>query len=284
LEESQRRLRHAEQISHLAQWDRDLETNIIKWSDDLYGMLGREPRKQTLHLHEFLAMIHPDDRAGVVKVATEAVHGPGKFQVDYRIVRPDGQVRYIHGEGEIIRDDTGRPRRSVGFLQDVTEQHLAKVALENANRSLEAKNIALEEILASIEAERGKIGQRVTKNVEEMILPLVQSLRQGAARRQRLALDQIDNSLREIISPFVDELARAVKSLTPTELRVCTYIKRGLAVKEIAELEHLSPETISAHRRNIRRKLHIANRKINLTSYLREIYRHPPAHASKHIG
>jgi PAS domain S-box-containing protein len=275
LQESQRRLRHAEEISHLVQWDRDLETNIIKWSDDLYRMLGREPEKRTLQLREFLAMVHPDDRARVGKMADELVNGPGKFQVDYRIIRPDGQLRYIHGEGEIVRDDTGRPRRSVGFLQDVTEQQLAKIALEKANRSLETKNIALKEVLGNIEAEQGKIGLRVNKNVEEVILPLVQSLKQGATRRQQRAIDQIESSLREIISSFTDDLARAVKSLTPMELRVCTFIKRGLAVKEIAELEHLSPETISAHRRNIRRKLQIANRKINLASYLRTAFRAP---------
>jgi PAS domain S-box-containing protein len=284
LAESERKLEHAERISHLAQWNRDLETNVLTWSDELYRILGLKPQERVFRFAEFAELIHPDDRARIVKFAGEVATRLGRFHLDYRVIRPDGQVRYLHGEGETVRDRADRPARTVGFIQDVTEQHLAKVALENANRSLEAKNIALREVLANIESERGKIGQRVTRNVEEMILPLVQSLKQGAARRQRRAIDQIENSLREIISPFVDELAGAIKSLTPTELRVCTYIKRGLAVKEIAELEHLSPETIAAHRRNIRRKLHIANRKINLTSYLREIYRHPPAHASKHIG
>ena len=280
LEESQRKLHHAEQMSHLAQWDRDLATNTIELSDELYRILGLDPQKPISHFREFVDLIHPDDRAKVVKVADEAAQRVGPFHLDYRAIRPDGQVRYIHAEGETIRDRNGHPRRTIGLLQDVTEQHLAKIAMENVNRSLEAKNIALKEILSSIEAEQGKIGQRVIGNVEEVVLPLLHSLRQGATRGQRRTIDQIEKSLRGIISPFVDELARAVKSLTPTELRVCTFIKRGLAVKEIAELEHLSPETISAHRRNIRRKLHIANRKINLTSYLREFNRDRPTRTS----
>ena len=244
--ESQRKLEHAERITRLAQWDRDLTTNVLTWSDELYRILGLEPQKRKFRLSEFLELVHPDDRAGVRKVADEAAEKLGRFQVDYRIIRPDGQVRYLHGEGETLQNGVNGAARIVGFILDVTEQQLAKVALENANRSLEAKNIALKEVLANIETERGKIGQRVTKNVEEMILPLLQSLKQGATRRQRRAIDQIENCLREIVSPFIDELARAVNSLTPTEIRVCTYIKRGLAVKEIAELEHLSPETISA--------------------------------------
>jgi PAS domain S-box-containing protein len=275
LEESQRKLGQVERISHLAQWGRDLETNILTWSDELYRILGLEPQIRIFHFSEFVALVHPEDRAGVLKVAEEAVKKLGRFHLDYRVIRPDGQLRYIHGEGEVIRDEGGQPRRTVGFLQDVTEQILAKTALEKANRSLEMKNIAMEEVLGNIKAERDKIGQRVTKNVGEIILPLLQSLRQGATRQQQRGIDQIDNCLQEIISPFIDKVGHAVTSLTPTELRFCSFIKRGMSVKQIADLEHLSPETISAHRRNIRRKLNIANRKINLTSYLRDIYRDP---------
>ncbi|MGD0138464.1 MAG: GAF domain-containing protein [Tepidisphaeraceae bacterium] len=271
LAESQRNLRRAGRISQLAHWDRDLATDVLTWSDELYRVLGLEPQKRIFRFPEFVQLVHPDDRANVLKAMAEAVPRLGPFHQDYRVIRPDGQMRYIHGEGEVIWDDAGRPCRTVGFLQDVTEQHLAKVALEIANRSLETKNIAMHEILANIETERDKIGQRINKNVEEIILPLLQSVKQGATRQQQRTIDQIDHCLREIISPFIVEMAHSVRNLTPAELRLCSFIKRGLAVKEIAEIEHLSPETIAAHRRNIRRKLQIAHRKINLTSYLRNV-------------
>jgi PAS domain S-box-containing protein len=277
LAESQRNLRRAGRISQLAHWDRDLATDVLTWSDELYRVLGLEPQKRIFRFPEFVQLVHPDDRAKVLKAMAEAVPRLGPFHQDYRVIRPDGQMRYIHGEGEVIWDDAGRPCRTVGFLQDVTEQHLAKVALEIANRSLETKNIAMHEILANIEAERDKIGQRINKNVEEIILPLLQSVKQGATRQQQRTIDQIEKCLREIISPFIFEMAHSVRNLTPTELRLCSFIKRGLAVKEIAEIEHLSPETISAHRRNIRRKLQIAHRKINLTSYLRNVLSDSPA-------
>ena len=170
-------------------------------------MLGLEPQKRIFRFPEFVELIHPDDRAGVLKAADDGVNKVGKFNQDYRVIRPDGQLRFIHGEGEVIRDEIGRPRRTVGFLQDVTEQHLAKIALEKANWSLETKNIALKEILANIEAEQSKVGLRVSKNVEEGILPLIRSLKRGAMRGNS-AIDQIESSLREIISPFVDELAQ----------------------------------------------------------------------------
>jgi PAS domain S-box-containing protein len=272
LKESQRRLGQAERISHLAHWDRDLETQICVWSDEIYRILGLSPQGQTFQFAEFVQMTHPDDRTRIRKEVDEAIQSGVHFQVDYRVVRPNGEVRHVHSEGEVVRDETGTARRTVGFLQDVTEQHRAKTALETANRLLEARNIAMQEVLANIQTEKNKIGQRVTTNVEEVILPLLQSLRQGATRPQQQRIDEIDQCLQEIISPFIDNIAQAVKGLTPTELRICSYFRRGLAVKQVAELEHLSPETISTHRRSIRRKLQIAHRKINLTSYLRSIF------------
>jgi DNA-binding NarL/FixJ family response regulator len=154
------------------------------------------------------------------------------------------------------------------------EVKLRTAELDNANRSLEAKNVALHEVLQSIEAERKKVGKQVQKNVERVILPQLRTLNQGLSRQQQRALEQIQHGLEEIVSPFIDKVSRDVASLTSTELRVCAFIKRGLAVKEIAELEHLSPETVSAHRRNIRRKLGIANQKVNLTTYLQTVF-HP---------
>jgi PAS domain S-box-containing protein len=278
LQESQRKLGQVERMFQFAHWDRDLTTNVLTWSDELYRIFGLEPKKRILRFSDFTKLVHPDDRAGVHETVAAAERGTGRFSLDFRIIRPDGQLRYLHSEGEVMPDDAGRPRRTIGFTQDVTEQQLAKVALETANRSLETKNIALHEVLADIETERHKIGRRVNKNVEEIILPLLQSLRLGATHQQQRAIDQIDNCLDEITSPFIDEVAHAARGLTPAEHRLCSFIKRGLGVKQIAELEHLSPATISAHRRSIRRKLHITNQKINLVAHLQEVFRDPPVH------
>jgi DNA-binding NarL/FixJ family response regulator len=159
------------------------------------------------------------------------------------------------------------------------EVHKRTAQLDNANRALEAKNTALHEVLTSIGAESKKVGQQVHKNVERVILPQLRALNSGLSRQQQRAVEQIQHELEEIVSPFIDTVSRHVASLTPTELRVCSFIKRGLAVKEIAELEHLSPETVAAHRRNIRRKLGIANKKVNLTTYLQTVFSHVEAKA-----
>lgn len=158
-------------------------------------------------------------------------------------------------------------------LEEQVAQRTA--ALAGANQSLEAKNVALQEILATIEAERRKVGQQVHTNVERVILPVLRSLKAGLGRQQQRAIEQVEQGLEEIVSPFVDKVSRDVAALTPTELRICAFVRRGLAVKEIADVEHLSPETIAAHRRSIRRKLGIAHRKVNLATYLQSVLTQP---------
>ena len=273
LKESEQKLEEAQRIAHLAHWERDLKTNIIRWSDELFRIFGLTPKASGLHFSQFLERVHSDDRPRIVQMIEDAVTNGRHYDVEFRIVRPDGEVRFVHSKGDAIRDDVGRPIRTFGVLQDITERHHAEEALENANRSLEAKNTALKEVLAIIEAEQRRVGRQVTENVQKIVLPLFRSLTQGLNRQQQRRLEQIEHALEEVVAPFIDHVSQAFESLTPTELRICNFVNRGLAVKEIAELEHLSPQTIAAHRRNIRRKLGISNQKINLTSHLRTVFR-----------
>lgn len=199
-------------------------------------------------------------RLGAVDYLTKPIHDLAVLEHSVR--RALERIRLVR-ENERYRN----------HLEEEVARRTAE--LDQANRSLEAKNVALQEVLASIEAERRKVGQQVHTNVERVILPLLRSLKMGVGRPQQRVIEQVEHGLDEIVSPFVDKVSRDVGSLTPTELRVCAFIRRGLAVKEIAEVEHLSPETIAAHRRSIRRKLGIANRKVNLTSYLQSIFTDP---------
>jgi DNA-binding CsgD family transcriptional regulator len=132
--------------------------------------------------------------------------------------------------------------------------------------------VTLREVLTSIDVERRRVAQQVHMNVERVILPQLRSLNDGLNRQQQRAIEQIVQGLEEIASPFVGKVSRAVASLSATELRVRALVKRGLGVKEIVELEHLSPETVAAHRRSIHRKLGIAHTKTNLRTYLQTAF------------
>jgi PAS domain S-box-containing protein len=267
---SERNLAEAQRVAHVGHWERDLKTNVMSCSEEVFRILGLDPQRREMHWSEFIQLVHPDDRPRINEVAANTVR-PGCYDEDFRIILADGEMRFVHCHARLLRDDAGKAVRAFVVIQDVTERHEAAAALASANKALEAKNTALREVLASIESQQRKIGRQVTENVEKVVLPMVNSLKPGLSSHQQHHVEQLQDALEQLTSPFINDLARAAASLSPTELRIADLVRRGLAVKEIARLEHLSVQTIAAHRRNIRRKLGISNQKVNLATYLRGV-------------
>jgi len=135
LQESQRRLEEAQRIAHVGHYEHDLETGVIVASDENYRILGIQPQDSFTLSHAF-ELIHPDDRARVHQERNEAVRAGQHFEVEFRIVRPDGEVRYIHSQGDVIRDEQGRPRRTFGIAQDITDRKQAEDALRRSEDHL----------------------------------------------------------------------------------------------------------------------------------------------------
>jgi len=163
-----------------------------------------------------------------------------------------------------------RDRRE--YLEDKVSQ--CELQLKLVKQDLEAKKIALREVLACVEQDSQEIGRRIAVNIEGAILPMLQSLQQGLPRAQAEMVREIEKSLQDIASPFVDHLSRRFTSLSPAEVRICDLIRRGLDNKAIARLSNLSVQTIATHRRSIRHKLGISSQKVNMTSYLRTYESH----------
>ncbi|HTW94096.1 MAG TPA: helix-turn-helix transcriptional regulator, partial [Tepidisphaeraceae bacterium] len=101
-----------------------------------------------------------------------------------------------------------------------------------------------------------------------VVLPLLRTLDGQLNHPQRNLLDTAIANLRDLLSPFVKRLDQELCNLTPTELRICSLIRQGLSVKEIAASEQISPATISTHRRSIRRKIGLSHSKMNLATFL----------------
>jgi PAS domain S-box-containing protein len=126
LRESERRLDEAQRIAHVGYWDRDLDTGRLTLSDEACRIFGLQPEERVVDLtqwHErWLALIHPEDRPGIAAAAAAALRGGPPYDVEYRVVRPGGEVRIIYSRGEVTWDDSGRPRRMFGMMQDITER------------------------------------------------------------------------------------------------------------------------------------------------------------------
>ena len=140
--------------------------------------------------------------------------------------------------------------------------------LEAEQRALEAKNVALKEILQQIGSEKRIIEAHFANNVERVLLPIIEKLKKRTTTLETEYLNLLERNLKEIASPFLAKLSVKYSRLTPRELEVCNMIKSGLSSKEIAVLLNISALTVHRYREFIRRKLGITNKDVGLTTYL----------------
>ncbi len=213
------------------------------------------------------------ERARFVRLLQEQGTVRG-FECRYK--RKNGTIIWVSLNSHAVRSPGGEILYFEGFIEDITDRKRSEHELrqrthqfERANKALHEKQLALREVLASVEADKKAIGELVVTNVEKVIMPMLRSLRESMRGEHANSLCQIQEALDQITSPFTRQLSRQFTSLTPTELKICTFIRNGLGVKQIAEIDHLSAQTVATHRRNIRRKLGIAHQKSNLVTYLR---------------
>ncbi len=146
---------------------------------------------------------------------------------------------------------------------------LSQAELEQQKTTLAKKNIVLQELLLQIEQEKKQIKDDVAANVENLLLPLVDKLRLHGASRKYVHL--LKQNLNRLTSAFGRKISSKKNAMTPKEVEICDMIRSGLSSKEMSALLHISLGTVEIHRVNIRRKLGIANKSINLPSYLQTL-------------
>ncbi|HEX6231432.1 MAG TPA: PAS domain S-box protein [Actinomycetota bacterium] len=130
LRESEERLRIAAGAGQMGTWDWHISDGSVRWSDSLEEIHGLRPGTFGGTFEAFQRDVHPEDREAVIAAIERAVNAGGDYGLDYRIVRPDGAVRWLTVRGEVFRDDKGRPARMAGVCADITERKEAERALE----------------------------------------------------------------------------------------------------------------------------------------------------------
>ena len=125
------RLAQAQRIAHLGNWDYDVDRNILWWSEEAHRIFGVDSAAFGGRFESFLERVHPDDVPAVKTAIADALSGRRSYSIDHRVVRADGEIRYVHEEADTWTD-AGRARRMVGTMQDITERHRTEQALRES--------------------------------------------------------------------------------------------------------------------------------------------------------
>jgi len=124
LMESRARLARAEAISHLGSWEMDIASGKCIWSDEYFRICGFEPGAFEPIAERELEIIHPDDRELATQQLKITIATGEQYNVEYRIIRPDGSIRWVHSVGDVVYDGNGNPQKIVGSFLDITNRKL----------------------------------------------------------------------------------------------------------------------------------------------------------------
>jgi hypothetical protein len=197
----------------LGTWEVDLLTGATFWDEQMWRLRGLEPRAKAPDLAERLAMVHPDDLPMMAATLESLPTVDGLTVREFRVVRPDGRVRWLASRSSVVLDDAGRPARRIGVNWDITDARSAQIAREErelAQRESQAKSQFLSRMSHELRTPLNAV-----LGFAQLLLAAGENV--GADTRRR-HLEQIESAGRHLLSLIDDVLD--LSSLESGELRV----------------------------------------------------------------
>jgi PAS domain S-box-containing protein len=239
LRESQAQLSHAQRVSNTGSMVRDFRSDRAIWSDQLYRIFGLDPNKPPPTLAGFLQLVHPDDRAMVEASIASGENGIRQPALQYRIIRPDGAVRWVHREVEAILDAGGKPVGIHRTLKDITEQRAAEQRHAELERQLRHSQ--------KLEA-LGTLAGGIAHDLNNTLVPIL------ALSKIALKTLPSDNPLRQDLGTIVTACERARDLVR----QILAFSRKQELVKQQIDLGGVTRESLHMMRASLPRSIQLA--------------------------
>lgn len=135
LKRTHEKLSEAQRLAHIGSWEWNVEDDSLWWSDEVFRIFGLSPGSFQPTYPSFLETIHPDDRELVERVVAQTLKYDLPYNIEHRIILPNGTIRYVHEQGALKRNAAGEIVRMHGTVQDISERH------ETARKTQEYRDI-----------------------------------------------------------------------------------------------------------------------------------------------
>jgi PAS domain S-box-containing protein len=199
LRRSEQSLAEAQRVAHLGNWEWNIVTNELHWSDEVYRIFGLQPKEFGATYEAFLASVHPADRNMVKKAVDESLADPHTpYSIEHRVIRPDESEGMVHERGEVSFDKSGKPIRMIGTVHDITELKRAEIESYRTRREL----WRMERV--------SQMGELTASLAHELNQPLTAILSNAGAALRFLQADKLDPAeLHDILQDIVKDNKRA---------------------------------------------------------------------------
>ena len=192
LELLQQRMDNAQRLANMGDYDWHIPTDTNRWSDQLFRIYGYEPQSFNATYERFLSMIHPDDRERIQGIHQHSYATGEPYEMIERIVRPDGEERYLRSNGQVVMGPDGSPERMRGTCIDITDQVLAE-------REREAAALRLNETQL-----RRRQAVEINDNIVQGLTAAMYALELGEVESCRTYLDATLAAARSMMEPDED--------------------------------------------------------------------------------
>jgi PAS domain S-box-containing protein len=245
LERSEASLKEAQRIAQLGSWDLDLVTNTLTWSAEIYRIFEVDPREFRASYASFLAAIHPEDRSLVHETYTRSVEERTPYDLVHRLLVKDGRIKYVHERGETLYGPAGRPLRSIGTVQDVTERRRAETEVERLDAELEQRVV---ERTAELQSANRELEAFTCTASHDLRAPLRHIAAFAQILRQERA-EALDDEGRRYLS-LIDQSTREMSTLID-DLLSFSALGRAEIEKAPVDLGRLVAGVVVAHREEV---------------------------------